>query len=137
MGIGASYVWHRHEAALRNRLTAQPLFARALSLSAVALLLGIALLPAFDFSSPDTWRPGGFMNALYLTFSRTLWAIGIAVFSFGCFVEPAGPVASFLGAKAFAPLARLTYGAYITHPIIIKMLAGGADTLYHCESPRP
>jgi peptidoglycan/LPS O-acetylase OafA/YrhL len=83
----------------------------------------------------DEWAPGGAANLVYLSFSRGIFAVGCAVFSVVCFARPSSVASTFLGAPLWTPLARLTYGAYLTHPIVIKMLAGTTQSFYRwCAS---
>uniref|UniRef100_A0A7S2MU52 Acyltransferase 3 domain-containing protein n=1 Tax=Haptolina brevifila TaxID=156173 RepID=A0A7S2MU52_9EUKA len=98
--------------------------------ASLALMLAIVLAPASDFVRGDEWAPGGIANRLYLTFGRGLWGVGCAFFSVCCFAEATGSISAFLSAGLWAPLARLTYGAYLTHPIVIKVLSGAATAFY-------
>ena len=131
VGLATGYVWHHHESRLRRFLSHSAALSLATSAGAVALMAAVALLPAYDFSGKgDAWAPGGAANAAYLTFARAAWAVGAAVFSVCCFCAPAAPAAAFLSARAWSPLARLTYGAYLVHPIVVKVLAGAATSNY-------
>ena len=42
-----------------------------------------------------------------------------------------GPVNSFLSWKAFIPLSRLTYCAYLIHPLVIWWLLVNNETMMH------
>ena len=58
-------------------------------------------------------------NAIYLGLSRTLWGLGLSFFIFICYSGMGGPVNSFLSWGVFVPLSRLTFSAYLIHPVII------------------
>ena len=58
-------------------------------------------------------------NAIYLGFSRTLWGLGLSFFIFICYSGMGGPVDSFLSWGVFVPLSRLTFSAYLIHPVIL------------------
>lgn len=61
---------------------------------------------------------------LYLTFSRPLWAICWAVVTFLCYYGHSPMTNMFLSHRFWTPFARLTYGAYLCHPLVIKLTAG-------------
>lgn len=58
-------------------------------------------------------------NSLYLGLSRTLWGLGVAMFIFICYSGSGGPINDFLSWNVFIPLSRLTFTAYLIHPVII------------------
>ncbi|XP_072014768.1 nose resistant to fluoxetine protein 6-like [Amphiura filiformis] len=64
----------------------------------------------------------------YQTVSRTLWSSAVAWVAFACAIGKGGPVNSILGWSAFAPLAKLTYTAYLLHPILIYVYYMSAVT---------
>ena len=57
----------------------------------------------------------GFYNSL----SRTLWSMCLSWVVIACMSGYGGPVNSILSWPIWAPLGRLTYGAYLVHPIVI------------------
>jgi peptidoglycan/LPS O-acetylase OafA/YrhL len=103
----------------------------AINLAAVGFLFFVIFIVKTDFGAQkDGW--GGVENALYLCFARPFWAASLAVISFSCIGNTFLPYMNeFLSLKIWVPLARLTYGAYLMHPVIIKLLAGSMDDYYH------
>ena len=65
----------------------------------------------------SSWSPT--MNFLYSAFSRALWSICIAIIMRLCVDQRGGPVGTFLSWSIWTPLAHLTYGAYLIHPMIL------------------
>ena len=61
-----------------------------------------------------------FENILYLGLSRTLWGLGLSLLIFICYSGMGGPIDTFLSWGVFVPLSRLTFTAYLIHPIVIS-----------------
>mmetsp|Transcript_52562 Transcript_52562/g.169601 ORF Transcript_52562/g.169601 Transcript_52562/m.169601 type:complete len:696 (+) Transcript_52562:42-2129(+) len=110
-----------------------------LALLAVGLLVFIGGIVVTDFGShKNSW--GTATSAIYIAFSRPLWALCLAVITLLCGLGYLPAIDAFLSSKVWTPLARLTYGAYLLHPLVIKLAAGTAvqyytfsvqDMLYH------
>ena len=99
---------------------------------ACGTLLFVAFIPTTDFEpKPNMWST--LANALYLTFARPLWACALAVISVGCMskMAPFIFIHDLMSHRIWVPFARLTYSAYLLHPVIIKLLAGSAHAYYH------
>jgi peptidoglycan/LPS O-acetylase OafA/YrhL len=77
-------------------------------------------------------------SALYIVLARPAWAALLALLAFCWFEGPkagvTGVVGRFLSAPAWVPFARLTYGAYLWHPVVIKLLAGRRGAYYHFDA---
>ncbi|KAK3105107.1 hypothetical protein FSP39_017376 [Pinctada imbricata] len=58
-------------------------------------------------------------SLFYGTFCRTTWCLALAWIVFACATGHGGPVQQFLSFRIWEPLGRLTYCAYLVHPIII------------------
>ncbi|XP_072014769.1 uncharacterized protein [Amphiura filiformis] len=67
----------------------------------------------------------------YQTVSRTLWSSAVAWVAFACAIGKGGPVNSILSWSAFAPLAKLTYCAYLLHPIIMEVYYWSSVIPFH------
>ena len=63
-------------------------------------------------------------NVLYYTFSRFSWGIGLALIVFACHNGYGFVVNSFLSMKIWVPLSRLTFTAYLVHPIVLTVIYG-------------
>ncbi|RWS30003.1 Nose resistant to fluoxetine protein 6-like protein, partial [Leptotrombidium deliense] len=91
----------------------------------VGLAVILAMLPANAGHIPsDT------VAALYSATSRTVWAACLAWVTFACVSGRAGFVNTILSWKAFVPLSRLTYSAYLIHPIVIAAFYGSRETTF-------
>ncbi|XP_066294090.1 nose resistant to fluoxetine protein 6-like isoform X1 [Branchiostoma lanceolatum] len=56
---------------------------------------------------------------MYLTVHRTAWGVALAWVVFACVNGYGGIINTILSWKAWIPLSRLTYCAYLVHPIVI------------------
>ena len=75
-----------------------------------------------------------FENILYLGLSRTLWGLGLSLFIFICFSGMGGPIDAFLSWGVFVPLSRLTFSAYLIHPVVIAVFMFSLrDKLYYYD----
>ncbi|CAH3118340.1 unnamed protein product [Pocillopora meandrina] len=68
-------------------------------------------------------------NIIYGTFSRFAWSLALAWVIFACHNGLGGLVNKFLSARFWIPLGRLTYCAYLVHPIIIFALFQSFETV--------
>uniref|UniRef100_A0A6G1SF07 Nose resistant to fluoxetine protein 6 n=2 Tax=Aceria tosichella TaxID=561515 RepID=A0A6G1SF07_9ACAR len=68
--------------------------------------------------------PSELESALYSGWSRPLWACATGWIIFACITKQAGPIGRLLGARCFVPLSRLTYPAFLIHPIIMASFYG-------------
>ena len=58
-------------------------------------------------------------SGFYSSLSRTLWGMCLSWVVIACMSGYGGPVNSILSWPIWAPLGRLTFGAYLVHPIVI------------------
>lgn len=70
-------------------------------------------------------------NAAYQAFGRLAFALAIAVITFICVAQNKGIVNWFLSLSIWEPLGKLTYGAYLVHPIIIRSYYYQQVMLFH------
>ncbi|XP_038052533.1 uncharacterized protein LOC119725264 [Patiria miniata] len=68
---------------------------------------------------------------LYNVFARPAFVTAVGWVSFSCLVGYGGPVNALLSWGFWAPLSRITFGAYLLHPIIIYTIYTSAKALYH------
>jgi peptidoglycan/LPS O-acetylase OafA/YrhL len=71
------------------------------------------------------------VNSLYAATHRTLWAVGVAWVIFACVTGYGGIINMLLSWPGFVPLSRLTYAAYLVHPMLIMWNYNNAKSLYH------
>ena len=50
-------------------------------------------------------------------------------------VRYSGPVNAFLSWKGFIPLSKLTYGAYLVHPLVIWCFVSSSEKFSHFSFP--
>ena len=72
-----------------------------------------------------------FEYALFFAISKLIWPIAIAWIIFACHHGYGGVVNSFLSIKTFVPLTRLSYCAYLIHPVIMVFYNYQQETLFH------
>jgi peptidoglycan/LPS O-acetylase OafA/YrhL len=65
-------------------------------------------------------------NAFWFGFSRPLWCVSILILTLACYFGCLPTVNAFFSAPIWGPMANLTYGAYLTHPALIKLLAANS-----------
>lgn len=115
------------DAATRPSVSAPAL--RSTLVAAAAALLACVFAPLSDYRDAESWPP--WANGLFITFSRPLWAAALGVVATACAAGRLPRVDAFLAHPAWTPLARLTFGAYLMHPVVIKWFAGTATAPYH------
>jgi len=80
------------------------------------------------------WRGSGWVlwqNVVYATFVRVGFVTGVAWFMYACYKQHGGVLRAILSVYMWVPLARLTYTAYLTHPIIMFVINFSATTNFH------
>ncbi|XP_050314276.1 nose resistant to fluoxetine protein 6-like [Anthonomus grandis grandis] len=60
-------------------------------------------------------------SALYVSLGHTAWAISLSWITIACSFGYGGPINTLLSCKLFLPLSRLTYCAYLVHPILMYL----------------
>ncbi|XP_063695902.1 nose resistant to fluoxetine protein 6-like [Culicoides brevitarsis] len=58
-------------------------------------------------------------TAFYVGMGHTAWGVGLVWICLSCYWGLARPINSFLSYRGFLPLSRLTYCAYLIHPVIM------------------
>ncbi|XP_041479403.1 nose resistant to fluoxetine protein 6-like [Lytechinus variegatus] len=72
-------------------------------------------------------------SMIYLTVGRLAWGIGIAWIIFACLNGYGGPIGVLLDWSFWIPMARLTYCAYLIHPILQYSAITYNKTLFHMD----
>jgi len=109
-----------------------PIASTLLWIFAIGLTTTIVLLPATDHGyRKNTWSD--IQSMIFLTFSRPMWGVCWAILTFLCYYGHAPITNGLLSHSFWTPFARLTYGAYLCHPLVIK-LAGGCAVQYYTFS---
>ncbi|KAK0083724.1 hypothetical protein PV325_008322 [Microctonus aethiopoides] len=69
--------------------------------------------------------------AAYSSLSHSAWALGLSWIVVACSTGYGGWVNSILSAPILYPFSRVTYCAYLVHPIIIRLTAMNLDSPFH------
>lgn len=70
-------------------------------------------------------------NVIYGSFSRLTWALAVAWVVYACHFGLGGFVNHILAWPAFIPLSRLTYGAYLIHPMVLSLYFSSLQVPFH------
>lgn len=65
---------------------------------------------------------------------HTAWGLSLAWITISCSSGYGGPVTSFLNCRVFLPLSRLTYCAYLVHPVIMCITSFHLDGALHLDN---
>lgn len=98
---------------------------------AFAVLAFLIFIPFTDFGDHmNSWDAHPIYSVLYLGFGRALWSLCWAVITLACYYNYVPIIDGVLAHRCWTPLARLTYGAYLIHPLCIKLAAGTSVQYY-------
>lgn len=93
-----------------------------------ALSTGCLLLLIFGLYNTTL---SSFTAAAYSSLSHSAWALSLAWITIACSTGYGGYVNSLLSASCIYPFSRVTYCAYLVHPIVIRGLALNSDAPLH------
>ena len=82
----------------------------------------------------STWHghtPGQFENVLYISLSHFVWGVGMALVVFCCHNGYGWFINSFLSMKMWTPLSRMTFNAYLLHPVVVSILYRQFQKTFH------
>ncbi|XP_038052246.1 uncharacterized protein LOC119724969 [Patiria miniata] len=68
---------------------------------------------------------------MYTVFSRAAFVMAVGWVAFACVTGYGGPVNALLSWGFWAPLSRITFGAYLLHPILMYSFYTTAKSQYH------
>ncbi|XP_076160360.1 nose resistant to fluoxetine protein 6 isoform X2 [Ptiloglossa arizonensis] len=71
------------------------------------------------------------MAAAYSSLSHSVWALGLSWIVVACSTGYGGYVNSILSAPILYPVSRITYCAYLIHPLVIRLTALNLDSPFH------
>ena len=69
-------------------------------------------------------------NVSYIMFSRFVWSCGLALIVFACHNGYGWVINEFLSMKMWVPLSRLSYTAYLIHPIVLSVFFSSTRNPY-------
>eukprot|EP00040_Diaphanoeca_grandis_P026045 m.145211 g.145211 ORF g.145211 m.145211 type:complete len:645 (+) comp30428_c0_seq2:1589-3523(+) len=112
----------------------------------IILILAIVYVDYANFRHPDPKKVasdttnvinvGDFTaeeNAAYQSGGRLVFALAIATLTLLCVTGHGGPINSFLSSGFWEPLGKLTYGAYLVHPVVIRCYYYQKVQLFHFD----
>ena len=91
----------------------------------VLWIIAVAFCVTIVFGQYQTWNDHPFTkaeNVMYFMFSRTVYSTGIALMIYACHNGFGGIINSFLSWGFWVPLSRLTFMAYLSHPIVLSLM---------------
>ncbi|XP_071786154.1 nose resistant to fluoxetine protein 6-like isoform X2 [Asterias amurensis] len=114
VGIGLGYILHRIG---KRRVKMSPLLAIAGWVLATGIGMSVVygLYPSYH-AAQDLSKTA---SIIYISMSRFAWGVALAWVVFACNYGHAGWINSFLSWSGFVPLSRLTYCAYMFHPLVL------------------
>ncbi|KAA3681677.1 uncharacterized protein DEA37_0015202 [Paragonimus westermani] len=98
----------------------------SLSLASVCCIWAVYGLADIFSQKVPMWSTG--VSALHTAVHRPIFILGVGIVTYLCASQYASPIRSLLSWSAFRPFARLTYGAYLLHPIVTLFLALGSQS---------
>ncbi|EDO47332.1 predicted protein, partial [Nematostella vectensis] len=126
VGMALGYLFHRHKDGPGKVPKGFYLVGWCMAfIMAVAPLYG----PYSEYRKIDPKPFNRTENVFYGTFSRFSWALALAWVIFCCHTGYGGLVNKILSARFWIPLSRLTYMAYLLHPIILFAYFASFKTL--------
>ncbi|XP_003699901.1 nose resistant to fluoxetine protein 6 isoform X2 [Megachile rotundata] len=108
-----------------------------LKLPVIARLIGWILSTAVMFSLVYGLYPGNLtvtVSSVYVALGHTAWAMGVSFIVIQCCTGSAKMIDSLLSLRLMYPLSRLTYCAYLVHPIIMMVNATKMDGPLHLHN---
>jgi len=69
-------------------------------------------------------------NVLYLTLARPMWTTGVALLTYLCICDVGGVFDWVLSLGLWDPMAKLSYSAYLVHPIIMRVFYFNRRSLF-------
>jgi len=86
------------------------------------------------FLTNGFWKAEGWavwQNVVYATFARVMFVTSVGWFMYCCYKLHGGLLREVFGAYVWVPLARLTYTAYLIHPMLMFVINYSSTTPFH------
>lgn len=124
VGIFTGYLLHITEC--------KPRMSKMLNMVGWVLATTVAMLVLYGlYSSDGSPHLSVETSALYIATSRTAWGMCVAWVIFSCALGYGGPVNTLLSWRPIIPLSRLTYCAYLVHPLVMYTYYYSRRTMMH------
>lgn len=103
----------------------------ACSIWFLAIGSGFSVIYALHGNVKNVVLPSAGMDAFYGAASRPVWSACIAWVIVACTCGLGGPITEFLSWKVFASISKLTFSAYLIHPVVIYWYFANDEKLTH------
>ncbi|CAM9306129.1 unnamed protein product [Chrysoparadoxa australica] len=132
MGMSFAVFWHEkqqrapgYSLSHRQRYIMLSTAVALLTLVTYVGYSGYSAFPCAPKDNPDQFVCGSGWNVwqrtLYNAGTRPVWCLGLSLLCFVCLNNQGGLIQQFLAHRAWVPLARLSFGAYLLHPLVINL----------------
>ncbi|KAL4220888.1 hypothetical protein ACF0H5_019154 [Mactra antiquata] len=99
---------------------------------AVFIAIGMTIIYSpYNENKKDGEEWSNVSHAFYEAVGRPAWALCISWVIFACYNNMGGLINSFLSWNGFIPLSRLSYAAYLVHPICMMIYFASRRTLFY------
>jgi peptidoglycan/LPS O-acetylase OafA/YrhL len=132
LGIAAFLLYRRMRPVSRLPPRDQvPRSAQAVGFMLAVLFVFLAVFGAWrDYATGQpVW--GATSRIMWVAFSPSVFAVGVAVLVLLCLLGRGGYLNNFLASRAWAPVARLCFCAYLVHPVVINVVALSSGSLFY------
>eukprot|EP00611_Tribonema_gayanum_P001511 TRINITY_DN1110_c1_g1_i3.p1 TRINITY_DN1110_c1_g1~~TRINITY_DN1110_c1_g1_i3.p1 ORF type:complete len:735 (-),score=254.96 TRINITY_DN1110_c1_g1_i3:579-2783(-) len=96
---------------------------------------GYRAYPCPPTTNPDETYCGSgwpiWQRSAYNALTRPLWCLGLVMLCLPCFLNQGGLIQQMLSHRGWVPFARLSFGAYLLHPIIINLWLLNSTAKFH------
>eukprot|EP00042_Codosiga_hollandica_P041853 m.377549 g.377549 ORF g.377549 m.377549 type:complete len:160 (-) comp56191_c0_seq84:75-554(-) len=76
-----------------------------------------------------------FGNAIYFPLSKIAWGAFLGWITFACMRGIGDVIDMLLSAPIWIPLARMTYSAYLVHPVVLTAYFAAVQNPFHLDGP--
>jgi peptidoglycan/LPS O-acetylase OafA/YrhL len=121
-----------------DRSSARVVFRRRLHAVGWLLTAGFMFLCVFGLSGSGgrlVHTESRMGNALWLATCRVLWGLALFWITLCCTTRQGGIVNAFLAAPVWLPASRLTYCAYLIHPLVLNTAFGSQPAPLYYSAP--
>lgn len=127
VGFFTGYVLYRTDCKVK--------MSKLINLAGWVIASAMAMSVLYGLFVPDGTAPdfSTGVSALYNATSRTAWALSVAWVIFACATGYGGPVNTLLSWNGIVPLSRLTYCAYLVHPLVMYLYFYTRKALMHWD----
>jgi len=87
----------------------------------ISAVCSLSVLYGLSDYYADGTRPSKAAVVIYLTFSRSAWAIAVSWLVYACATGNAGPINTLLSWTPFGPVSRINYSAYLYHILLFTI----------------